>query len=130
MKFQYLFSQKKQNKQKQKKTEKIKIRMSPATNFAWRFKGKLHNIIHLFVVKLSYFIINEFLAYLNNVHGELLYYPLVAAASASTNIKVFVKVFKTSLFPNLITDLIYLWFDDTYWSKILRNTIPTILGHV
>ena len=74
MKFQYLFSQKKKKTNK-KKTEKIKIRMSPATNFAWRFKGKLHNIIHLFVVKLSYFIINEFLAYLNNVHGELLYYP-------------------------------------------------------
>ena len=46
------------------------------------------------------------------------------------NVKVFVKVFKTSLFPNLITDLIHLWYDDTYWSKILRNTIPTTLGHV
>ena len=23
------------------------------------------------------------------------------------------------LFPNLITDLIHLWYDDTYWSKIL-----------
>ena len=43
-------------------------------------------------------------------------------------VKVFVKVFKTSLFPNLITDLIHLWYDDTYWSKILRCTIPTTLG--
>ena len=53
-------------------------------------------------------------------------------ASASTNVKVFVNVFKTSLFPNLITDLIHLWYDDkcTYWSKILRSTIPTTLGHV
>ena len=51
-------------------------------------------------------------------------------ASASTNVKVFVKVFKASLFPNLITDLIHLWNDDTYWSKILRRTIPTTLGHV
>ena len=53
-------------------------------------------------------------------------------ALASTNVKVFVKVFKTSLFPNLITDLIHLWYDndDTYWSKILRSTIPTTLGHV
>ena len=30
------------------------------------------------------------------------------------NVKVFVKVFKTSLFPDLITDLIHLWYDDTY----------------
>ena len=54
----------------------------------------------------------------------------LALASASTNVKVFVKVFKTSLFPNLITDLIHLWYDDTYWSKILRSVIPTTLGHV
>ena len=54
----------------------------------------------------------------------------LASASASTNVEVFIKVFKTSLFPNLITDLIHLWYDDTYWSKILRSTIPTTLGHV
>ena len=79
------------------------------------------------------------LARLNKVHGELLYYPrrrqqpwaaVLAAASGSTNVKVLVKVLKTSLFPNLITDLIHLWYDYTYWSKILRSTIPTILGHV
>ena len=51
-------------------------------------------------------------------------------ASASTNVKVFFKVFKTSLFPKLITDLIHLWYDYTYWSKILRSTIPTTLDHV
>ena len=50
--------------------------------------------------------------------------------SQNLNVKVFVKVFKTSLFPNLISGLIHLWYDDTYWSKILRNTIPTTLGHV
>ena len=55
---------------------------------------------------------------------------LAALALASTNVKVFVKVFKTSLFPNLITDLIHLWCDDKYWSKILRSTIPITLGHV
>ena len=38
----------------------------------------------------------------------------LASASASTNVKVFVKVFKTSFFPNLITDLIHLWYDYTY----------------
>ena len=53
-----------------------------------------------------------------------------ALASASTNFKVFVKVLKTSLFPNLITDLIHLWYDDTYWSKSLCSTIPTALGRV
>ena len=51
-------------------------------------------------------------------------------ALASTNVEVFVKVFKTSLFPSLITDLLHLWYDDTYWSKILHSTIPTTLGHV
>ena len=49
---------------------------------------------------------------------------------ASTNVKVLVKVFKTSLFLNLIIDLIHLWYGDTDWSKILPSTIPTILGHV
>ena len=52
--------------------------------------------------------------------------PASALALASTNVKVFVKVFKTSLFPNLITDLIHLWYDDTYWSKILCSTIPPL----
>ena len=39
---------------------------------------------------------------------------VLPSASASTNVKVFIKVFKTSLFPNLITDLIHLWYDDAY----------------
>ena len=56
--------------------------------------------------------------------------PSASAALASTSVEVFVKVFKTSLFPNLITDLIHLWYDYIYWSKILRNTIPTTLSHV
>ena len=51
-------------------------------------------------------------------------------ALTSTNVEVFVQVFKTSLFPNLITNLIHLWYDFTYWSKILGSTIPTTLGHV
>ena len=53
-----------------------------------------------------------------------------ASALASTNVIVFFKVFKTSLFPNLITDLIHVWYDYTYWSKILHSTIATNLGHV
>ena len=52
------------------------------------------------------------------------------STSQNLNVNVFVKVFKTSLFPNLITDFIHLSFDDTYVSKILRSTIPTTLGHV
>ena len=51
-------------------------------------------------------------------------------ASACTNVKVFVTVFKTSLFPNLITDFVHLLYDYTYWSKILGSTIPTTLDHV
>ena len=46
------------------------------------------------------------------------------------NVKASVNVFKTSLFPNPIIDLIHLWYDDTYWSKNLCSTIPTTLGHV
>ena len=44
--------------------------------------------------------------------------------SQNLNVKVFVKVFKTSLNPNLITDLIHLLYDDTYWSKFLCSTNP------
>ena len=46
------------------------------------------------------------------------------------NVKVFVKVFKTSLNPNLITDLIYLLYDDTYWSKFLCGTKCAISGEL
>ena len=64
------------------------------------------------------------LARLNNVHRELLYYSRWRWRPAN------VKVFKTSLFSNLITDFIHLWYDETYWSKILCSTIPTTPGHV
>ena len=35
--------------------------------------------------------------------------------SQNLNVQVFVKGFKTSLFPNLFIDLIHLWYGDTYW---------------
>ena len=35
------------------------------------------------------------------------------------------KVFRTSLFPNTMMDLVHVWYDDRYWSKILHSTIPT-----
>ena len=78
----------------------------------------------------------SFLARLNNVHGELLYYSRRRRwrrwrwHRRPQMLKFSFKFFKTSLFPNLTTDLIYLWYDGTYWSKILRSTIPTTLGHV
>ena len=46
---------------------------------------------------------------------------VLALALASTN----VKVFRTSLFPNPMMDLVHVWYDDGYWSKILHSTIPT-----
>ena len=58
------------------------------------------------------------LACLNNVHRELLYYPALVLASASTN----VRVFRTSLFPNPM--MVHVWYVDGYWSKILHSTIP------
>ena len=41
------------------------------------------------------------------------------------NVKVHVKVFRTSLFPNPMMDLVHVWYDDRHWSKILHSTIPT-----
>ena len=46
------------------------------------------------------------------------------------NVKVFVEVFKTSLFPNLITDLIHLWYMIHIGPKFFCSTVPTTPGHV
>ena len=35
------------------------------------------------------------------------------------------KVFRTSLFPNPMMDLVHVCYDDRYRSKILHSTIPT-----
>ena len=40
-------------------------------------------------------------------------------------LKLYVKVFRILLFPNPLMDLVYIWYDDRYWSKILFSTIPT-----
>ena len=40
-------------------------------------------------------------------------------------LKFYVEVFRTSLFPNPLMDLVHVWYDDRYWSKILRGTIYT-----
>ena len=39
--------------------------------------------------------------------------------------KFYIKVFRTSLFPNPSMDLMHVWYDDEHWSKILQGTIPT-----
>ena len=43
--------------------------------------------------------------------------------------KFCVKVFRTSLFPNPMMDLVHVWCDDRYWSKILHSAIPTSIRH-
>ena len=39
--------------------------------------------------------------------------------------KFYIKVFRTSLFPNPMMDLVHVWYDDRYWSKNLHSAIPT-----
>ena len=39
-------------------------------------------------------------------------------------LKFYVKVFRTSLFLNLVVYLVYIWYDDRYVSKFLCSTIP------
>ena len=77
-------------------------------------------------------LVSDFVFSLSEQHSQrAIVLPLPSgAALASTNVKVFIKIFKTSLFPNLNTDLIHLRYGYTYWSKILRSTIPTTLSHV
>ena len=67
-------------------------------------KGKLKLLIAFlnFVLLMSD---HQFLAYLNNIQEELLYYPGlgVAAVAVSAN----VKVFRISLFPNPMMNLVH-----------------------
>ena len=47
------------------------------------------------------------------------------------NVKVFIHVFKTLLFPNLIAELIHLWFDEYFAHCNPPNPIPNSFpGHV
>ena len=50
---------------------------------------------------------------------------LLALALASSSAKSYIKVFRISLFPNPMMDLVHVWYDDRYWSKILRGSIPS-----
>ena len=48
------------------------------------------------------------------------------AASASTKMfKFYVKGFQSLCFLNPQMDLVYIWYDYRYWSKILFSTILT-----
>ena len=40
------------------------------------------------------------------------------------------KFLRTSLFPNPVMDLVHVWYDDRYWSKILLGTIPTLVVYL
>ena len=63
------------------------------------------------------------LARLNEVHRELLYYPRRWHwRQRPQMLKFYVKVFRTS-FSNPLMELVYIWYDDRYWSKILFCTI-------
>ena len=94
-------------------------------------KTPLLKKIHFFVIFSSKFTLifqiraalkALFLARLNEV--QLLYYPRRSRQHPQM-LKFYVKVFRTSLFPNPLMDLVYIWYDDRYWSKILFSTNPT-----
>ena len=40
--------------------------------------------------------------------------------------KFCVKIFRTSLFPNPMMDLVHIWYDDRYWSKILKVKVTGV----
>ena len=62
--------------------------------------------------------VRSFLARLDEVEEELLYYP-------GFGVGFDIKVFKISWFLNPVIDLNYIWYDDRYWSKTLFSAIPT-----
>ena len=45
--------------------------------------------------------------------------------SQTWNFYVNILRFRISLFPNPLMDLVHVWCDDRYWSKILHSAIPT-----
>ena len=66
------------------------------------------------------------LARLNNILGELLYYPQRRRLPLRPQMsKFYFNILRTSLFPNPMMDFVHVWYDHGYWSKILHSTIPT-----
>ena len=51
-------------------------------------------------------------------------YMTLRSRSQTFMLMFYVKVFRTSLFSNLVMDLFHVWYDDRCWSKILFSTIP------
>ena len=52
--------------------------------------------------------------------------PYITLRSRSPFMSKFcAKVFRTSLFPNTMMDLVHVWYDHRCWSKIIHSTIPT-----
>ena len=74
----------------------------------------------IFVCPFDFVNFYSFLARLNNVQEELFYYPGIGVRKCLSCTS---KVFRTSLFPNPVMDLVHIWYDDRYWSKILRSII-------
>ena len=46
------------------------------------------------------------------------------------NINLNMKVFTSSLFTNPALDLVYTWYKDIYWSKILYSTISSPIPYM
>ena len=51
-------------------------------------------------------------------------YMTLRSRSRTFMLKFYIKVFRTSLFPNPVVYLFHVSYDDRCWSKILCNTIP------
>ena len=51
--------------------------------------------------------------------GRAVVLPQVSASAVSKFLGLLI------LFPDPIMDLVHVWYDDKYWSKILLGTIPT-----
>ena len=54
----------------------------------------------------------------------------LALASTKLMLKFYVKVFRMSLLPNPMMDLVHVCTDDGYWSKILHSTIPIPIDYL
>ena len=52
-------------------------------------------------------------------------YMALRSRSRTSMLKFYVKVFRTSLFPNIMMDLVHVWYDGRYWSIRLCRTICT-----
>ena len=45
-------------------------------------------------------------------------------SSLTSTSKFCIKVSMNLYFPSHTVDLVYIWYDDRYWSKVLFTTIP------